>query len=251
MSTLALKTLTTSNTARNQHNLAAVLETEVIRKPGNRPGSPITKVKTIEEKQKLEQGQGRRERAERRARRASEPIEDWSLTSEDEESLPVGPDGEPLRHQRGPGDEGDYESPERPGKRRRVGEAGEPEEEGVMKTVRWDRGLFTTFYFDDLPLQSQARDKPQAPPKHSRGALAGSAKVIVHTPRTLGKLADVIIQAVRLDGLGNLVNATSSLEDVVPESVVIKKYVYDDDAEAAMVDAPKPPSRGKGKKLKG
>jgi hypothetical protein len=61
----------------------------------------------------------------------------------------------------------------------------------------------------------------------------------------------VIIQAIRLDGLGNLANATSPLKDVVPENVVIKKYVYDDDVEAAMIDAPKPPSRGKGKKLKG
>ncbi|KAH9966649.1 hypothetical protein BC827DRAFT_686670 [Russula dissimulans] len=233
MSALALKALTTSNTARNQYNLAAVLETEVIRKSGTRPGSPTTKVKTIDEKRKVEQGQGRRERAERRARRASEPMEDSSLTSEDEESLPVGPDGLPLRHRRGPGDEEEYESPERPEKRMRVGEAGEREEEGAVKTVRWDRGLFTTFYFDDLPLQSQAHDKPQATPSQNRGALAGSAK------------------AIRLDGLGNLANATSPLKDVVPENVVIKKYVYDDDVEAAMIDAPKPPSRGKGKKLKG
>jgi hypothetical protein len=181
MSALALKALTTSNTAKNQQNLVAVLETEVVRKPGNRPGSPTTGVKSIEEKRKLEQGQGRKERAERRARRSSElPLDDSSLASEDEESLPLGPDGQPLRHRRGAGDEEDYESPERterPEKKARIGEAAESGEEAGAKTVRWDRGLFTTVYFDDLPLQSRAHDKPQTPAKDVRGALAGSAKV--------------------------------------------------------------------------
>ena len=107
MSALALKALTTSNTTKNQRNLVAVLETEVIRKPGNRPGSPTTRVKTIEEKRKLEQGEGRRERAERRARRASEPPDDSSLTSEDEDSLALGPDGQPFRHRRGAGEDED------------------------------------------------------------------------------------------------------------------------------------------------
>ena len=181
MSALALKALTTSNTAKNQENLVAVLETEVVRKPGNRPGSPTTGVKSIEEKRKLEQGQGRKERAERRARRSSElPLDDLSWTSEDEESLPLGPDGQPLRHRRGAGDEEDYESPERterPEKKARIGEAAESGEDTGAKTVRWDRGLFTTVYFDDLPLQSRASDKPQTPAEDVRGALAGSAKV--------------------------------------------------------------------------
>jgi hypothetical protein len=181
MSAVALRALTTSNTAKNQENLVAVLETEVVRKPGKRPDSPTTGVKSIEEKRKLEQGQGRKERAERRARRSSElSLDDSSLTSEDEESLPLGPDGQPVRHRRGAGDEEDYESPERAGrpeKKARIGEATESGEEAGAKTVRWDRGLFTTVYFDDLPLQSQAHDKPQTPAKDVRGALAGSAKV--------------------------------------------------------------------------
>lgn len=183
MSALALKALTTTNTAKNQHNLVAVLEKEIIRKPGNRPESPTTRVKTIEEKRKLEQEQGRRERAERRARRGSEPREDSSLTSDDEESLPLGPDGRPTRHRLGPGDEEDYETPERigrPGKRVRIHETEEPGEEVAAKSVRWDRGLYTTIYFDDLPLQSHASEKPQAPTTSTRGALAGSAKVTAH-----------------------------------------------------------------------
>jgi hypothetical protein len=183
MSALALKALTTTNTAKNQHNLVAVLEKEIIRKPGNRPESPTTRVKTIEEKRKLEQEQGRRERAERRARRGSDPREDSSLTSDDEESLPLAPDGRPTRHRLGPGDEEDYESPERigrPGERARIHETREPGEEVAVKSVRWDRGLYTTIYFDDLPLQSHASEKPQAPVTSTRGALAGSAKVTVH-----------------------------------------------------------------------
>ncbi|KAI9466192.1 hypothetical protein BJY52DRAFT_1112495 [Lactarius psammicola] len=238
MSAVTLKALTNTNTTRNQHNLAAILETEVIRKPGNRPGSPGTKVRTIDEKRKLEQGKERRERAERRARRASEPQEDSSLTSEDEANLPLGPNGRPLRHRRGPGDEEDYESPERPSTRARIDEEGKPGEEVEAKTVRWDRGLFTMIYFDDLPLQSRTYDKLHTPVPHTRGALASSAK------------------ALRLDSLGNLVNATSPLKDIVRENVTIKKFVYDDDAEAAEHDAPKPSSpkplsKGKGKKLKG
>ena len=179
MSAVTLKALTNTNTAKNQHNLAAILETEVIRKQGNRPGSPGTKVRTIEEKRKLEQGKERRERAERRARRVSDLQEDSSLTSEDEAALPLGPDGQPLRHRRGPGDEEQYESPERERQRTRarIGDADKPGEEDGAKTVRWDRGLFTTIYFDDLPLQSQTREQSQTPVTQTRGALARSAKV--------------------------------------------------------------------------
>ncbi|KAI0306594.1 hypothetical protein B0F90DRAFT_777453 [Multifurca ochricompacta] len=235
MSAVALKALTTSNTARNQQNLVAILETEVIRKPGNRPGSPTTRAKTIDEKRKLEQDKGRKERAERRARRASSPLDDSSLTSEDE-NLSLGPNHRLLRHRRGPGDEEEYESPERAGqsaKRAHTCEAGEPGKKVEVKTVRWDHGLFTTVYFDGLPLQSRTCDKPQIPVACSRGALARSAK------------------ALRLDSLGNVVNVTSPMKDLVQENVIIKKFVYDDDAEAAKFDVPKSSSKGKGKKSKG
>ena len=60
------------------------------------------------------------------------------------------------------------------------------------------------------------------------------------------------LQALRLDSLGNVANATSPLQDIVRENVTIKKFVYDDDIEAAVEhDAPKPPSKGKAKKSKG
>ncbi|KAI0273612.1 hypothetical protein BC834DRAFT_966113 [Gloeopeniophorella convolvens] len=235
MSAVALKALTSSNTTKNQHNLVAILETEVIRRPGNRPDSPTTKVRTIEEKRQNEKVMERRERAERRARRSSQLEGDSSIVSEDEDSLPLGPDGQPLRHRRGPGDDEEYQTPqklERSGKAVGVDEPGESGEDVGAKRVKWDRGLFTTVYFDELPLQSQGHDRPQTPAA-SKGALASPAK------------------ALRLDSLGNLIDATSPLRDLVQENVIIKKFVYDDDAEAAELDAPKPPSKGKGKKLKG
>ena len=248
MSAVTLRALTNTNTVKNQQNLAAILETEVIRKPGNRPGSPGTKVKTIEEKRKLEQGKERRERASRRARRTSELLEDSSLTSEDEANLPLGPDGRPLRHRRGPGDEEQYETPERerPRTNARIDDADKPGEEVEAKTVRWDRGLFKMIYFDDLPLQSQTREKSQTPVTQNRGALAKSAKVKIQAYRSNNIRADVRTQVLRLDSLGNVVNATSPLKDIVRENVTIKKFVYDDDLEAeAEPDVPKPPSKGK------
>jgi hypothetical protein len=48
-----------------------------------------------------------------------------------------------------------------------------------------------------------------------------------------------------------LVNATSPLKDLVQENVIIKKYVYDDDVEAADIDAPISSAKGKGKKSRG
>jgi hypothetical protein len=64
-------------------------------------------------------------------------------------------------------------------------------------------------------------------------------------------LADRTAQALHLDSLGNLVNAASPLKELVQENVVVKKYVYDDDAEAADIDTPKASSKGKGKKSRG
>lgn len=64
----ALKDLTTSNTTRNQQYLFARLETEVIRKEGLRPESPVVKFVQRETNGKMKE---RAERAIRRARRNS------------------------------------------------------------------------------------------------------------------------------------------------------------------------------------
>ncbi|TFY82092.1 hypothetical protein EWM64_g1925 [Hericium alpestre] len=53
----------------------------------------------------------------------------------------------------------------------------------------------------------------------------------------------------RLDNLGNLLNVNSPLKGLVQESIVVKKFIYDNDEEA-QVASPKPSSKGKGKKAK-
>lgn len=182
MSATALRALTSSNTVKNQKYLAAKLETEVVRKDGARPESPAVKVRTIVQRQKEERGLERKARAERRARarRTGDPSGgdemegqnssfsgDWD--DDDLESSPA-----PLGHQRGPGDEEDYETPMRPIKRLRLGDEREEEEWDRKKRVKWDRGLATAVYLDELELRSQALPKENVTRK---GCLAPAAKV--------------------------------------------------------------------------
>src|ERR1700722_2651351 len=68
MSAVALRALTSSNTAKNQKYVAAKLETEVVRKEGMRPDSPAVKMKTILQRQEEERERQKKERADRRAR---------------------------------------------------------------------------------------------------------------------------------------------------------------------------------------
>lgn len=42
---------------------------------------------------------------------------------------------------------------------------------------------------------------------------------------------DSDVQALRLDTLGNIINADSPLTDLVHENIVVKKFVYDNDVE--------------------
>jgi len=210
MSAVALKALTSSNTLRNQKYVTTKLETEVIRKPGDRPESPSVKVKTILQRQRDEKGKGRKERANRRARRNEDGTTEGQSDTEGQtgDSSVVDIDSDidehgnsPLRkrHKRGTGDEEDYETPFK----QRVGEDG-----AEKRRVKWDRGLFTTVYLDSVKLGTRR------PPKENvvtKGCLAATAK------------------AVPLDTLGNIPNADSPLTEVVPESVVVKKFVYDND----------------------
>ena len=156
------------------------LKTEVIRKEGKRPGSPTTKVRTVMEKQREIKAQQRQERAERRARRssegaqASESLVDMSANLGDESIITIDEDGVPVRHRRGPGDEEDYETPprpERPFKRERLEHAIEIRDD---KRVKWDRGLTTTAYLDEI---SPKPKKPASSDATKKGCLAPTAKV--------------------------------------------------------------------------
>lgn len=179
LSSLALKTLTTNNTVRNQQ-VVNMLETELVRKEGKRPESPTTKLRTITERQQAEKTQQREERAARRARKLEsgeigEGDGDLSFMSD---YLPVDEDGLPLKHRRGPGEDEDYETPERPArpsKRTRMDIDGEESREAKERRVQWDRGLFTAVYLDELP------DNRSWPKNENAGksCLAMTAKVFV------------------------------------------------------------------------
>jgi hypothetical protein len=177
MSAVALKALTSSNTNRNQRYLAAKLETEVVRKEGARPESPAVKIRTIAQREQEEKGIQRKTRAERRARRSDDGL---SETDEAGESSMYsdGADSSPLRrHMWGPGDEEEYESPKvnRPAKRMREGSGSDGEEEGEKKRVKWDRGLSTTIFLDEVEPRTKARPKEDMIKK---GCLTPKAKVI-------------------------------------------------------------------------
>ena len=198
LTALALRTLTSSNTARNQQQSVA-LTTEIIRIEGTRPDSPTTKVRTILEKQKELKVQQRQERAERRRKTAegllSEDTNDVDVISEVEDTsvllMERDVDGIPLRHRMGPGEEEEYITPpriERPFKRGRLEDGPEVIDE---KRVKWDRGLSTTVYFDP---SSPKPAKSSTEEINKKGCLTPATKV---SPSRL--LTHLICQTHKLD----------------------------------------------------
>lgn len=253
MSALALKSLTASNTLRNQQQVVEV-HTEVVRMGSKRPDSPTTKVRTVLERQKEERVLDRQRRAERRAQRTSGgetgETETGSSDGESEsgESNTEVSSGAPPRHRRGPGEDEDYETPprlERPLKRGRF-EDGEAHLVSD-KRVKWDRGLSTTVYLDDSP-PKPSRSQQDI---NQRGCLTPAAKVTdSHATFTVTELK-YTLQTMRLDTMGNVLNATTPLADLVHENIIVKKFVYLDDPEP---DPPPDPAvrstRSKSKKAK-
>ena len=230
MSAVALKALTTSNTEKNQRYLAAKLETEVVRKEGMRPESPTVKIKTVLQRQQDEKHEQRRQRAERRASRSDDGStagqSETDDQSEDEfQSIFGSSDSDgPLqkRHRRGPGDEEDYETP----KSCKTFNAGDNDEETRRRRVKWDRGLFTTVYLDEVNLGER---RPANENIATKGCLAATAKVGIL--QNTHHFCLILCQALTLDDLGNVQDANSPLTDLVEECVVVKKYIYDNDLE--------------------
>lgn len=154
---VALKTLTISNTAHNQrYHTQLVLESLIIRRPGNRPESPTMKIRTITEKMKEEQSKRREERARRRRGDGEGDItmsEDGeiSVDVEMQDTMPetIFNEEYPSKHRRGPGEEEDYESPVRSG-------------QDGSKRVKWDFGLHTEVYLDEIEfnLERPVRSAP-------------------------------------------------------------------------------------------
>ncbi|KZT35473.1 hypothetical protein SISSUDRAFT_166025 [Sistotremastrum suecicum HHB10207 ss-3] len=191
----ALRALTGANTARNQEYIIE-LERHIVRKPGKRPDSPTTKIRTITEKRKEEQ---KGERAARRLKRARD-IGDLSI-EEEQELLRQVPDDdadfeqEPLTHVRGPGESSDYETPTKPDRN--------------GKAVKWYKALARGASVGPSDQGSETSAEAAA----RKGILARNAKML------------------GLDNLGNLPDTNTVIPDVVPAKIVYTKYVYDDDDE--------------------
>jgi hypothetical protein len=192
MSITALKELTSSNTEKNQHYLAAKLETEVVRKEGARPESPAVKIRTVVQRQQEEKEMERGERAKRRAKRRRNNqttlLSDVEASSEagfssscddqmeDVEDVAIlNADGLP-KHRRGAGDEEDYVTPEKPLRNSQARRFDDRSGDNVDKTVNWDRGLFTLVYLDEVKLGTRQTFKEN---RTLKGILTPAAKVTI------------------------------------------------------------------------
>lgn len=177
MTAVALKTLTNANTVRNQQYIAAKLETEVIRKFGCRPTSPIVKVQTVLQRAQDEKSRLRRERAQRRAGRRCDSEEPDELELPTFTELDLNAREKDVcsdSHRRGAGEDEDYKTPERQLKRLKLTDDPDPEEMKEGRRVKWDRGLFTAVYIDDVHLGTRPVSKA---PASRKGCLAFTSKV--------------------------------------------------------------------------
>ena len=61
----------------------------------------------------------------------------------------------------------------------------------------------------------------------------------------------IVVQALRLDTLGNVLNAELPVGGLVKEHIVVKKFVFDDDAKPEVASpAPPPPPAAKSTRSK-
>jgi len=192
MSITALKELTSSNTEKNQHYLAAKLETEVVRKEGARPESPAVKIRTVVQRQQEEKERERGERAKRRAKRNGNNettlMSDVEASSEagfssscddqteDVEDVAIFNADGLLKHRRGAGDEEDYVTPEKPLRNSQARRIDDRSGDNNDKTVNWDRGLFTFVYLDEVKLGTRQTFKEN---RTLKGILTPAAKVTI------------------------------------------------------------------------
>lgn len=260
MSAVALQALTTSNTTKNQE-IFAKLEREVIRKEGTRPESPAIKVRTISQKQRDMRDRQRLERAERRAKRGEDGpgLSDCEGASELDDQSTLGFDKEHdendgvvwTKHRRGPGEVEDYETPvrpDRPVKRLRFGEGPQQEGERESKRVKWHQGLSTEIYLDEVHPRPHSWTKDFVVEK---SCLAPTSKASGLRDFCTTFLL-TFLQNIRLDTLGNVMDVEQyPLTDLHPENIVVKKFVYDNDAEVVVKEVIPPKiTRSKSKKSK-
>ena len=116
-----LKAATQRNTAKNMVFHCAI-DREIVKVPGPRPPSPTSKIRTTADKEEEIKKAGRGQRAKRRSRSSDGE-------SETEDTTPL---IEKVERFRGPGEDEDYSTPARPGKKAKTSHA---------KSVKWDRQL--------------------------------------------------------------------------------------------------------------
>lgn len=191
LSAVALKTMTSTNTTRNQQYLTAMIEIEIIKRHGTRPETPAMKVKTIAERQEDEKERQKKERAKRRARRGGDVGEDTeadvttdsgsvepdasfsNITTE----LEMGSDSEGWAggFRKGAGDEDDYQIS------LEDTSSGDTEALGKAKRgVHWDRGLYKSIYLDEIILGT--RQPLMEFPPDTKECLAPHCKVCIMHP---------------------------------------------------------------------
>lgn len=166
LSSVALKSLTLTNTTRNQQNVVS-LALEIIHKNGARPESPTVKVRKILQRAEEAKQAGRMARANRRARRSDEGPDtssDLDGNLDEADSSVDGDDAvmmvEPARHTRGAGEEEDYKTP-RQTKHLKLSDNADAEiASGSDRRVKWDRGLFEEVVLEDVfPRPRNSKEK--------------------------------------------------------------------------------------------
>ena len=182
MSEKELKATTQYNTIHNQVYLCAI-DRLIVRKPGPRPPSPSSKIPTTADRDKAERKAGRGERAKRRSR-SSDGDSDRD-ESDGGENLVM----ERVSHARGPGEDEDYATPVRPGKKLKMAHE---QSERPKKSVTWDKGLVVVRHREGEGVsRPRLRDSSVEDAALSKGCLRDEGKVrvsfLLH-PTVIGKL---------------------------------------------------------------
>ncbi|CAD6584024.1 MAG: hypothetical protein TREMPRED_003717 [Tremellales sp. Tagirdzhanova-0007] len=219
MSEKELKATTQYNTIHNQVYLCAI-DRLIVRKPGPRPPSPSSKIPTTADRDKAERKAGRGERAKRRSR-SSDGDSDRD-ESDGGENLVM----ERVSHARGPGEDEDYATPVRPGKKLKMAHE---QSERPKKSVTWDKGLVVVRHREGEGVsRPRLRDSSVEDAALSKGCLRDEGKV-------------------ELDPLGNVVESARPQEKLKRTRIVVAAVFYDG-------EEPVPPpgtiatSGGKGRK---
>jgi hypothetical protein len=172
MTRTAIEALSQKHTDHNSTYYYAVLETELVKRPGNRPESPGMKIRTIAQRQAEEAERGRSERAERRARRSGDDMEDDDM---EDDVLPA-LDITPLEHVIGAGEDEPFKTPPKSESATKRARLDNEENQPCKKGVRWSKGLFTVTYLDEIEVKER---KALREGFQGAGCLAPRAKVRV------------------------------------------------------------------------